>query len=277
MASQLSNRTSSWRPNKLEDSLSLLIEINWNSLLSTCSQRTSSRLLKCDYFKNPSYLQVDNGKSVPVPFTHNAVEILESGWEEGTERSLHSDGLSLCEAPVVSTTDSLHSTGLRGVQGNQVKLWDEFSVVSSLFAETWSRNISVVPPGLKCDGGLGFQEREVFVERWLGSGDMGRWAFPAWCGWNTYRLADLRALCNLDISGLWGQGTVDLDDSVNLGWLAVGNMGLVVCGVSVDVDQAGPGSQAGKCRCLSLVSKGRQGAVPRQQPRSPEYDIFDTR
>lgn len=111
----------------------------------------------------------------------------------------------------------------------------------------------------------------------MGSGGVGRWAFPGWCGWNTYRLADLCALCNLDISGQWGQGTVDLDDSADLGWLVVGNVGLVVCGVSVDVDPAGRVSQAGRCRCLSLVSKGLQGAVPRQQPRSPVDNIFGVR
>lgn len=85
---------------------------------------------------------------------------------------------------------------------------------------------------------------------------MGTWAFPAWCGWNACRLAGSRALCNLDTWGPLGQGTVDLDDSVDPGWLDERSVALLVCGVSVDVGRAGLDLQAGRCRCLSLASKG---------------------
>lgn len=50
------------------------------------------------------------------------MEILESGGQEGPERSLHPDGLSLSEAQEVCAADAPHGAGLRAVQGDQVEL-----------------------------------------------------------------------------------------------------------------------------------------------------------
>lgn len=50
------------------------------------------------------------------------MEILESGRQEGAERSLHPDGLSLGEAQKVGATDAPHGAGLRAVEGDQVEL-----------------------------------------------------------------------------------------------------------------------------------------------------------
>lgn len=70
-----------------------------------------------------SNLQVEDGDPLPVCFPDDAVEILESGRQEGAEGSLHSDGLSLREAQEVGAADAPHGAGLRGVQGHQVELW----------------------------------------------------------------------------------------------------------------------------------------------------------
>lgn len=67
---------------------------------------------------------------------------------------------------------------------------------------------------------------------------------------------------------------MDLDGSADPGGLDVGNMGLEVCGVSVDVGRAGP---AGRRRCRSLANRGRQEAAPRRRPRCPGDDTLDTR
>lgn len=89
---------------------------------------TCCSIFSCFYYNflnvliSESNLQVDDGDSLPVCFPDDAVEILESGRQEGAERSLHSDGLSLCEAQEVSAPDAPHGAGLRGVQGDQVEL-----------------------------------------------------------------------------------------------------------------------------------------------------------
>lgn len=70
-----------------------------------------------------SNLQVEDGDSLSVCFPDDAVEVLQSGRQEGPEGSLHSDGLSLHEAQEVSAPDAPHGAGLRGVQGDQVQLW----------------------------------------------------------------------------------------------------------------------------------------------------------
>lgn len=59
---------------------------------------------------------------VPVNLADNAVQILESGGQEGSEGSLHPEGLSLSEAQEVGTADASHEAGLWAVQGNQVEL-----------------------------------------------------------------------------------------------------------------------------------------------------------
>lgn len=68
---------------------------------------------------------------VPVRLADDAVEILESGGQEGPEGSLHSDGLSLGEAQEVDATDSTHGAGLGGVQGNQVELHKQARCLNS--------------------------------------------------------------------------------------------------------------------------------------------------
>lgn len=111
-------------------------------------------------------LQVEDGDSVPVGFADDAVEILEPGGQEGSERPLHADGLSLREAQEVSAPDAPHGSGLRGVQGDQVELWGEVRLVSSPPAEAQSGSVGVsrLPPGLQRAGGPGSPERQVFVE-----------------------------------------------------------------------------------------------------------------
>lgn len=59
---------------------------------------------------------------VPVNLADNAVQILESGGQEGSEGSLHPEGLSLSEAQEVGTADASHEAGLWAVQGYQVEL-----------------------------------------------------------------------------------------------------------------------------------------------------------
>lgn len=68
------------------------------------------------------YLQVDYWQMVPVSLADNAVEVLQSGGQEGPESSLHPDGLSLSEAQEVCTTNAPHGAGLRAIQGDQVEL-----------------------------------------------------------------------------------------------------------------------------------------------------------
>lgn len=109
-------------------------------------------------------LQVDDGHSLPVGFPDDAVQILESGRQEGAERPLHSDCLSLCEAQEVGTTNAQHGAGLGRVEGNQVELWEQARLVTSPSAGSQNGKVNGVPLGLKCDGGQGSQEQEVSVE-----------------------------------------------------------------------------------------------------------------
>jgi len=69
-----------------------------------------------------THFQVDYWHIVPVSLADDAVEILESGGQEGPESSLHPNGLSLGEAHEVCTSDAPHGTGLRAVQSDQVEL-----------------------------------------------------------------------------------------------------------------------------------------------------------
>lgn len=59
------------------------------------------------------------------------------------------------------------------------------------------------------------------------------------------------------------------------GGLDARNVGLEVCGVWVDVGQAGLGSPAGRGQCWSRVSKERWEVALRQRPRCPKDDMFD--
>lgn len=92
------------------------------------------------------------------------MQILECGRQEGPERPLHSNGLSLGEAQEVGATDAPHGAGLRGVQGDQVELWEPVRLISSSPAQARSRKVGAVPPGLRCGGGPDSREREVYVE-----------------------------------------------------------------------------------------------------------------
>lgn len=75
------------------------------------------------------------------------MEILESGGQEGPERSLHPDGLSLSEAQEVCTADAPHGAGLRAVQGDQVELRKR---VGAIF------NFTLTHRGVMLKGGLSY-------------------------------------------------------------------------------------------------------------------------
>lgn len=105
-------------------------------------------------------------------------------------------------------------------------------------------NESAVPLDLKCDGGPGSQEQEVFVEWSQGSGYRGRWGVPGWCGWNTYRPVDSAAQYNSDTWGLSALGSVDSADTGDRGWLVVVGTVLQVLGVLADKGWA-DGAQVG--------------------------------
>lgn len=69
------------------------------------------------------YLQVDYWETVPVCLADDAVEVLESGGQEGPESALHPDGLSLGEAHEIGAVDAPHGASLRAVQSDEVELW----------------------------------------------------------------------------------------------------------------------------------------------------------
>lgn len=70
-----------------------------------------------------SNLKVQDGEVVPVWATDDGVEVLKLGGQERSEGSLQTHGAGLLEAQEVGAADSSHVTGLRGVQGDEVKLW----------------------------------------------------------------------------------------------------------------------------------------------------------
>lgn len=70
-----------------------------------------------------------------VSFADDAVEILESGRQEGPESSLHPDALSLGEAQEVCTADAPHGAGLRAVQSDQVELWGNMPRSKNVFLQ----------------------------------------------------------------------------------------------------------------------------------------------
>lgn len=73
------------------------------------------------------------------------MEILESGGQEGPERSLHPDGLSLSEAQEVCTADAPHGAGLRAVQADQVELQKR---VRAIFNFTLTHRAETLKGGL---------------------------------------------------------------------------------------------------------------------------------
>lgn len=253
------------------------------------------------------YLQVDDGQTVPVSLADDAVEILESGGQEGPESSLHPDGLSLSEAHVVCAADAPHEAGLRAVQGDQVELREHAQWLYFILQQNEEERrecdglkvASLVPLDLKYDGGAAsrVQEAVVFVEESLRRECPG---VPGKCGWNIFRLVDLTGLSNLESGDLWVLGTADPADIVNQvgiwdrgglgiwdqGLMGIGGPGVLGDGGQAVADAQSPGGRGSQvafggcgrrsgCLCGGLESRGRPAGAPQLQPHYPENNVCD--
>lgn len=69
-----------------------------------------------------SHLEVHNGEAVSVRPADDGVEVLKLGGQESSEGPLQANSPSLLKAQEVCPADSLHVTGLRAVQGDEMQL-----------------------------------------------------------------------------------------------------------------------------------------------------------